>query len=84
MVSTVKFDSVVMTKPAFQKVLKNIREYVSPLGISQSGLKIHRLVEGYDVTINDSLILKARLLPRGYFVQFSPGLFEKEVITANA
>ena len=71
-----KFDSVVLTKPTFQRVLKDIRKYVTPGG----ALKILRLVGGYDVTLNNVLILKGRVLPNGYFVRFSPGLFEREVI----
>ena len=86
MVEQVKFESVVVSKPFFQAFLKQARQFSGPL----ANVKVHRLVEGYDVTMNmgtgkdkteDMLIVKARAKGRAYFVRFHPSfvtMFKEE------
>jgi hypothetical protein len=73
MVEQVKFESAVVSKPFFQAFLKEARQFSDGL----VNVKVCRLVEGYDVTMNtakekDVLVVKARAKGRGYFVRFHP------------
>ena len=82
----VTFESAVVSKPFFQAFLKQARQFSGPL----CNVKVHRLVEGYDVTMNmgtgenmvqDLLIVKARAKGRAYFVRFHPSfvtMFKEE------
>ena len=68
MVEAIKFESAVVTRPYFQDFLKIIREP----GQVERGFRIYRLVDGYDITLKDELIIKARGKNRGYFIMANP------------
>ena len=76
MVEAVKFETAVVTRPYFQSFLKMIRGFQPDIP-----LNIYRLVDGYDVTLRDELIIKARGKNRGYFIMCHPSFvqaFKKE------
>lgn len=63
----VKFQGAMVSRSYFQEFLKMVRNFQPAFP-----LNIHRVVDGYDVTLSDELIIKARGKGRAYFVLSHP------------